>query len=94
MAPHASGGTLASAAAGSPTGVDPVSPVVVLAQNALALGETLPLALGETLPSKDLPVISRSADARRGVAPLVVVFLVLGALAAGLLLGWALGRAA
>jgi serine/threonine-protein kinase len=49
------------------------------------------LALGETLPSKDLPVISRD-EARRGVPFLVVVLLVVVALGAGLLSGWILAH--
>jgi hypothetical protein len=56
--------------------------VVVAAQQALPLGETL--------PSKDLPVIPRSERGeRRGVPLLWVVLLVLCALGAGFLLGWA-----
>jgi hypothetical protein len=48
------------------------------------------IALEETLPSKDLPVLPRgAAGARRGVPTLRVVLLVLCALAAGFLLGWA-----
>jgi serine/threonine-protein kinase len=87
MAAHSAGGTLASAAShGGPAVTEAVPQVVVLPQQGLVLGETL--------PSKDLPVIPRSGDLRRGVAPLIVVLLVLGALAAGLLLGWALGRMA
>jgi serine/threonine-protein kinase len=43
----------------------------------------------ETLPSKDLPILGRW---RRGVPPAMVVALVVGALAAGFLLGWALAR--
>jgi serine/threonine protein kinase len=50
-------------------------------------------ALGETLPSKDLPMLAPGgARIVRGVAPLVVVMLVTGALLAGFLLGWAFAR--
>jgi serine/threonine-protein kinase len=48
-------------------------------------------SLDETLPSKDLPMIRGSIV--RGVTPVVLVLLVLGALVAGFLLGWAFGRA-
>jgi hypothetical protein len=50
------------------------------------------LALGETLPSKDLPVISRDDAARRGVPFVVVILLVAAALGAGLLSGWILAH--
>jgi serine/threonine-protein kinase len=59
--------------------------VVLAAQQALALGETL--------PSKDLPVIARGeAAVRRGVPLLWVGVLVLAALFAGFLLGWTVAR--
>jgi hypothetical protein len=44
---------------------------------------------GGTLPSRGLPILR----AGRGVAGLVVVFLVIAALAVGFLLGFAVGRA-
>lgn len=45
-----------------------------------------PPAVGETLPSEGLPLL-------RGVRPLVVAVLVVGALVAGFLLGWAFAQA-
>jgi hypothetical protein len=71
------GGTLASAAP-SPGVVDRARPVRVVA----------PPTAGETLASNGLPL--RRGATPGGVRPLVVVVLVLGALAAGFLLGWAL----
>jgi serine/threonine-protein kinase len=50
----------------------------------------------ETLPSKDLPMLpakgSLAPEPSRGIAPLAVVLLVVGALAAGFLIGFAVGR--
>ena len=82
---RAPGGTLQSPTPGH-TPAPERAPVVMVVQ---------PSNLGETLPSKDLPVISRDGTARvvRGVAAWVVVVLVLGALLAGFLLGFAAGRA-
>lgn len=51
-----------------------------------------PVHRGTTLQSEDLPVLERSPS-RRGVAPAVVVALVVGALVAGFLLGWTLAKA-
>jgi hypothetical protein len=49
--------------------------------------------LGETLPSNDLPIIARGhSSVVQGVPPWVVVVLVMGALVAGFLLGWAFAR--
>jgi hypothetical protein len=49
--------------------------------------------VGERLPSKDLPMIVRaSGRVRRSVPAWTVVFLVLMALGAGFLLGWAFAR--
>jgi len=73
------GGTLASAAP-SRAVVEHAPPVVVVASP----------AVGETLPSKGLPLLVGGA---RGVRPVVVVVLVVGALVAGFLLGWAFARA-
>jgi eukaryotic-like serine/threonine-protein kinase len=80
----APGGTLASRA-GSPSGAGPAPVVMVVA----------PQSLGETLPSKDLPIIARGGmmGVARGVPAWAVVVLVLGALVAGFLLGWAAARA-
>ncbi len=80
--PLSPGGTLASPA--TPAVAEAVPQVVVLAGQGFALGETL--------PSKDLPVISKNEDVRRGVGPLVVTLLVVAALVAGFLLGFAAGR--
>jgi serine/threonine-protein kinase len=77
------GGTLASPASPQGPVADPAPVVMVVA----------PHSLGETLPSKDLPMFARGAlRVGRGVAPVLVVILVVGALVAGFLLGWALGR--
>jgi hypothetical protein len=46
-----------------------------------------------TLPSENLPMFSAHGSARRGVAPWLVVVLVVGALVAGFLLGFATARA-
>jgi serine/threonine-protein kinase len=70
-------------APGAPAAIENGQQVVVITQQSLALGETL--------PSKDLPVISRD-EARRGVPFLVVVLLVVVALGAGLLSGWILAH--
>jgi serine/threonine-protein kinase len=88
-AQRSAGGTLASAAqAGGVVGMPQQQPPQVV-----IVGPAQ--ALGETLPSKDLPMIaSGSMPGRgRGVAPLAVVALVLGALLAGFLLGFAVARA-
>jgi hypothetical protein len=45
-----------------------------------------------TLPSENLPMFSARGEARRGVAPWLVIVLVVGALVAGFLLGFATGR--
>ncbi len=45
-----------------------------------------------TLPSENLPMFSAHAAARRGVAPWLVIVLVVGALVAGFLLGFATAR--
>jgi hypothetical protein len=46
-----------------------------------------------TLPSENLPMFSaRGAGSRRGVAPWLVIVLVVGALVAGFLLGFATAR--
>jgi serine/threonine protein kinase len=50
-----------------------------------------PHASGTTLQSEDLPILERGGS-RKGVAPLVVVGLVAGALVAGFLLGWMVGH--
>jgi hypothetical protein len=83
------GGTLSSL--GSPAVVDPPVNVVIAPPKA---------SFGETLPSKDGPLGRRgkgdkaSPDSRRGpgVSVNLVVLLVVAALAAGFLLGWAFGR--
>jgi eukaryotic-like serine/threonine-protein kinase len=46
-----------------------------------------------TLPSENLPMFSAQGTSRRGVAPWLVVVLVVGALVAGFLLGFATARA-
>jgi len=80
--PRAPGGTLNSAGSQAPV-ADPPPFVTILS----------PQTLGETLPSKDLPIIGRgSGRAGRGAPPWTVVVLVVAALAAGFLLGWAFGR--
>jgi serine/threonine-protein kinase len=78
------GGTLASQAQAGKAVADP-SPIVMV---------VAPQAVGETLPSKDLPMIARGQPVQiiRGVRPWAVVLLVAGALAAGLMLGWAAAR--
>jgi serine/threonine-protein kinase len=77
------GGTLASAPATASVGSQPPPPPVVIVQ-------------GGTLPSKDLPMLdpvsSGAPRLGRGVAPVVVVVLVMGALLAGFVLGYATGR--
>ena len=45
-----------------------------------------------TLPSENLPMFSPHGSARRGVAPWLVIVLVIGALVAGFLLGFATAR--
>jgi serine/threonine-protein kinase len=78
-------GTLASAPAQHVPGSQPPPTPVVIVQSS-----------GGTLPSKDLPMldpVSHGAPRlRRGVAPVIVVVLVLGALLAGFVLGYATGR--
>ncbi|MBX3191046.1 MAG: protein kinase [Labilithrix sp.] len=71
------GGTLASPAGRSVT--EP-PPQVQIAFGGAAHG---------TLPSENLPMLSAHGGARRGVAPWLVFVLVLGALVAGFLLGYA-----
>lgn len=72
-------GTLASAAAPSPV-AEPVPQIAVA-------------AIGGTLPSKDLPrIVSGRVHDPKSVRPRLVVALVALALAAGFLLGWAVGR--
>jgi serine/threonine protein kinase len=46
-----------------------------------------------TLPSENLPMFSAHGSVRRGVAPWLVIVLVIGALVAGFLLGFATARA-
>jgi hypothetical protein len=53
--------------------------------------QVLERAPGTTLPSEDLPIFERGR-ARAGVAPVVVVGLVVAALVAGFLLGWTVGH--
>jgi serine/threonine protein kinase len=80
---RAPGGTLASSAGSQPPVADP-APYVMMVP---------PQTLGETLPSNDLPIIARGGGTViQGVPPWVVVVLVLGALVAGFLLGWAFAR--
>ena len=74
------GGTLSSATPGMSL-VDAPAQVVLL--------EPQSQSKGSTLPSRGLPMIR----AGRGVAGLVVVFLVIASLAVGFLLGFAVGRA-
>jgi serine/threonine-protein kinase len=81
--PRAPGGTLASPAGSQPPVADPAPFVMMVA----------PQTLGETLPSNDLPIIARGhSSVIQGVPPWVVVVLVMGALIAGFLLGWAFAR--
>jgi serine/threonine-protein kinase len=80
--PLSPGGTLAS----------PATPPVAEAVPQVVLVSGQGFGLGETLPSKDLPVISKSDERRRGIGPLAVTLLVLVALVAGFLLGFAAGR--
>ena len=85
---RAPGGTLASPAGSQPPpAADPALNVMMAAPQQV---------LGETLPSKDLPIIAARAHTQvmHGVPPWVVVVLVLGALLAGFLLGWAFARMA
>jgi len=80
---RAPGGTLASPAGSQPPVADPAPFVMMVA----------PQTLGETLPSNDLPIIARGhSSVIQGVPPWVVVVLVMGALLAGFLLGWAFAR--
>ncbi|HEY5243396.1 MAG TPA: protein kinase [Polyangiaceae bacterium] len=80
---RAPGGTLASPAGSQPPVADPAPFVMMVA----------PKTLGETLPSNDLPIIARGhSTVTQGVPPWVVVILVMGALIAGFLLGWAFAR--
>jgi serine/threonine-protein kinase len=80
---RAPGGTLASSSGSQPPVADPAPFVMMVA----------PQTLGETLPSNDLPIIARGHTAVvQGVPPWVVVVLVMGALLAGFLLGWAFAR--
>jgi serine/threonine-protein kinase len=76
-------GTLASAPAAGNVGSQPPPPPVVIVH-------------GGTLPSKDLPMLdpvsSGAPRIGRGISPTVVVVLVLGALLAGFVLGYATGR--
>jgi hypothetical protein len=46
-----------------------------------------------TLPSENLPMFSAHGLSRRGVVPWLVIVLVVGALVAGFLLGYATARA-
>jgi serine/threonine-protein kinase len=80
----APGGTLASPSGVQGAVADPAPVVRMVA----------PQSLGETLPSKDLPMIARGGPARvvQGIPAWTVALLVAGALVAGFLLGWALGR--
>ena len=76
--PRRTGGTLSSAA----PALQPIeAPAHVMLLE--------PQSTGSTLPSRGLPIIR----AGRGVAGLVVVFLVIASLAVGFLLGFAVGRA-
>ena len=78
------GGTLTSPAAPP---ISEVSPRVLLVAT--------PAASGETLPSKDLPVFPAKTGAQRppsGVAFITVVLLVIAALVAGSLIGFAVAR--
>ncbi|HEY8042378.1 MAG TPA: protein kinase [Polyangiaceae bacterium] len=82
---RAPGGTLASPAGSQPPVADPTPLVMMVGSQ----------SLGETLPSKDLPIIARGpVRVVNGVPPWAVVVLVLGALLAGFLIGWAVGRMA
>lgn len=82
----APGGTLTSPGPASAVS-DPQPHVIVVAASG---GH----AAGETLPSKDLPMLPArgSMPPRAGVAPGVVVALVVGALFAGALIGFAVAR--
>jgi serine/threonine protein kinase len=80
---RAPGGTLASPSGSQSPPAHPAPFVVMLS------GQTL----GETLPSKDLPMLARGPSrVLQGVPPWTVVLLVLVALTAGFLLGWASAR--
>jgi serine/threonine-protein kinase len=81
--PRASGDTLSSPVAKGIVVRSPSEPPAVQIVDARAPGTTL--------PSEDLPILERGRH-RRGVAPLLVVGLVVGALVAGFLLGWTVGR--
>ena len=73
------GGTLASPHGRSVT--EPPPQVVMVSSSAHG-----------TLPSENLPMFSAHGSGKRGVAPWLVIVLVVGALVAGVLLGFATGR--
>ena len=80
---RAPGGTLQSPAGSQRPVADPAPFVMMLSAQ----------TLGETLPSKDLPMIARPPGrVVVGAPPWTVVVLVLAALVAGFLLGWAFAR--
>ena len=80
---RAPGGTLQSPAGSQRPVADPAPFVMMLS----------PQTLGETLPSKDLPMIARPPGrVVQGAPAWTVVVLVLVALVAGFLLGWAFAR--
>ncbi len=81
--PRPAGSTLSSPAA--PAVIEPPVNVVMAAPKA---------SFGETLPSKDDPRASGASSrmGKRAVSVKLVVVLVLAALVAGFLLGWAFGR--
>jgi serine/threonine-protein kinase len=82
IAVKAPGGTLASPSQQMAVN-DPPPQIIVVAGGHAA---------GETLPSNDLPMLPPHGSVRTGVAPGVVVGLVLGALVAGGLIGFAVAR--
>ncbi|MEA2746405.1 MAG: eukaryotic-like serine/threonine-protein kinase [Myxococcales bacterium] len=78
------GGTLASPRTGARSVTDPPPQVVMVGGSGASHG---------TLPSENLPMFSAHGLSRRGVVPWLVIVLVVGALVAGFLLGYATARA-
>jgi serine/threonine-protein kinase len=84
------GGTLASPHGRSVT--EPPPQVVIIGGGGGGGGAAGAASQHGTLPSENLPMLSAHGSGKRGVAPWLVVVLVIGALVAGFLLGFATGR--